>query len=169
MAESVSKSGSRSAWGWRPRRDLGIWKYGPAWARPFTAAVPWLTVGLLVLLFSLVDGRPTAAPGVVFDLPRGNVGEDDVPTLVALMIPVPRDVAGGEETLVYFDDARYTLSDSASAASLASRLEQRASAAAKREILLLADRRVPGGEVMRFVGLARGAGISRVQVAEKNR
>ena len=56
-------------WGWRPAQAEGIWRHGARWTKPLFAAVPWITLTLLLVMFGLVGDRLTAAPGVVFDLP----------------------------------------------------------------------------------------------------
>ena len=71
------------------------------------------------------------------------------------------------KTLVFFDDARFAPADSASAANLQSRLSARASDARSGTLLLLADRRVPAGDLMKLMALARKAGLKHVQVAER--
>ena len=86
--------------------------------------------------------------------------------LAALVLPA---AAEGGETLVFFDDARYSLSDEASVSSLRDRLGVRAAAEPSRTFLLLADQRVPAGDVMRLVGIARESGLERVQIAERRR
>ena len=73
----------------------------------------------------------------------------------------------GDETLVFFDDARYSLSDESSVSTLKDRLGLRAGAEPSRTFLLLADRRVPSGDVLRLVGLARESGLAHVQIAER--
>ena len=157
----------RSEWGWLPPSDEGIWRYGAAWMRPFAASAPWLTLALLVALMALVGDRFVAAPGVTFDLPVSSVREADAAGLVALVLPLARESGGGEETFVFFDDGRFTLADPASAASFRRGLAERAAADLTGSLLLLADRRVPAGDLMNLVGLARAAGVKRVQIAEK--
>ena len=50
---------------------------------------------------------------------------------------------------------------------LVERVRGRVALEPRREILLLADRRVPLGDVMTVVNLARDAGVNRVNVATK--
>jgi biopolymer transport protein ExbD len=83
------------------------------------------------------------------------------------MIVVPRDTSGNEETLIFFDDDRYVSQDEDQMAMLAERLRNRMALGRSRELLLLADKRVPHGDVMRFVNVAREAGMRQVNVAEK--
>jgi len=161
-------SRGNGTWGWRPRRNEGIWKYGPGWSKPLVAAAPWITVCLLVLMFYVVSGHFVSRPGTVFDLPSGKVTADLHPEHVALMISVPRETAGGNETLVYFDDARYVLSDEASVRLLTARLSELVGPSPRRELLLMCDRRVSHGDVMKFTDVARRAGVAMVQVAERN-
>lgn len=155
-------------WGWRPDRPEGIWKHGCRWARPFAAAAPWVTLALLFALFALVEGRLAAAPGLVFDLPDPVMGDGaDVPALAAVVVPVAREDAARRETLVFFDDERYSLSDEDSLARFRERLGERAAADASGTLLLLADVEVPTGHLMRLAGIVREAGVVHVQIAEK--
>ena len=161
-------SRDKGTWGWRRVRNEGIWKYGPGWAKPLVAAAPWITVCLLVMMFYVISGNYVSRPGTVFDLPSGKTSADLHPEHVALMLSVPRETAGGTETLVYFDDARYVLSDEASVRLLTGRLAELVGAASRRELLLMCDRRVSHGEVMKFTDIARRAGVAMVQVAERD-
>lgn len=150
-----------SPWGWSPERTQGIWRYGAGWLRPFAAAVPWITVLLLMLMMHMVGGTFTSEKGVLFDLPEGSAADGEPTGLVALVMPMPR------ETLVFFDDARYTLGDGRSAASLAEHLGQRVGRLTNKTMLVLADRRVPMGELMKFASIARQGGVSKVLFAER--
>lgn len=157
----------RSEWGWMPQSDEGIWRYGAAWMRPFSASAPWLTLAVFLGLAALAGGHFVVAPGVVFDLPAAPVEDVEQSGLVALVLPLARESGGGEETFVFFDDARFTLSDPSSAAAFRRSLEERAVANRTGVLQLLADRRVPAGDIMNITGLARKAGVRRVQIAEK--
>jgi biopolymer transport protein ExbD len=75
--------------------------------------------------------------------------------------------AQGAETLVFFDDVRYRLDEAASAEVLRAELARAALRPAGRQLLLLADRRVPHGDVVTLVNLARAVGVQRVNVAVK--
>ena len=101
-------------------------------------------------------------------MPSAAIRDADVAELVALVLPLAREVGGGEETFVFFDDARFTLSDPSSAAALRRSLEECVAAARHPALLLLADRRVPSGDLMNLTGLARSAGVRHVQIAEKH-
>jgi len=162
---------AQSHWGWRPRQTEGIWRHGCAWTKPLFAAVPWITLTLLLALFAFIGDRLPQVQGLVCDLPSP-VPRDEADTatdatgLAALVLPAA-DAEG--ETLVFFDDARYSLSDEASVASLKDRLGARAGAEPSRTFLLLADRRVPAGDVIRLAGIARESGLERVQIAERRK
>ena len=134
-----------TAWGWRPVRPEGIWRHGCRWARPLTVA----------------------APGLVLNLPAPVCGKAATPGLAAIVVPVVREGAAGRETLVFFDDARYSLSDAASAEAFRARLAARAQADRSGTFLLLADGRVAAGELMRLMALARDAGVARVEIGER--
>jgi len=155
-------SGTRGSWGWRPLQAEGIWRHGCAWTRPLFASVPWVTLALLLALFAIIGDRLPQVPGLVCDLPRSGSRHAEATGLAALVLP-----GSGDETLVFFDDARYSLSDDTSAASFRERLAARAATEPSGTILLLADRRVPSGDLMRLAGFARETGLRHVQIAEK--
>ena len=149
-------------WGWKPERTLGIWRHGAAWTRPITAAMPFLTVMLLMLMLHYVGGTLTSAKGVLFDLPAPGLAEGEATGLVALVLPMPH------ETLVFFDDSRYLMGDEASVRALAENIALRAEKSSTKTLLVLADRRVAGGELMRLATVARRNGMNRILLAEKN-
>lgn len=159
--------GAEGKWRWRTASDAGVWAHGAKWARPLSAAAPWLSLVLLVSLFGIVSKEVTLGRGTVFDLPESAAADADDPGLTVFVLPVPRDAGGGEETLVFFDDARFAPADAASAANLQHRLSARVSDARSRTLLILADRRVPAGDLMKLMALARKAGLRHVQVAER--
>jgi len=130
-------------------------------------SIPWINALVIVVVLLAVNQRMVVSPGVVFDLPRGELREGTHVGLTALMISVARDVPGGDETLIFFDDDRYSAQDADQMAVLSERVKSRVALGARRELLLLADKRVPHGDVMRFVNAMRAAGVPRVNVAEK--
>lgn len=136
------------------------------WGGPaLFAAAPWVNLVLLGVLLMLVSDRILVQPGVVFDLPRAPFREGLRYGLTAVMIPVAR--TNGQETLVFFNDDRFELNSPAKREQLAERVRDRLAREPRREILLLADRRIPHGDVMCVVNLARDAGVSRVNVSVK--
>ena len=150
-----------SQWGWTPARKLGVWRYGAGWVRPIAAAVPCLTVLLLLLMMHMVGGTLTANKGVLFDLPDGNFSEGDDSGMVALVMPVQR------ETVVIFDDARYQLGDAASMRSFAENLAESAGRNSGKSLLILSDRRVSTGHLMEVVSAAKRGGVGRILLAGK--
>lgn len=150
-----------SPWGWSPERTQGIWRYGSLSLRPFVASAPWITVGLLLLLFWFIGGTLVSSKGVLFDLPESNLAEGEATGPVALIVPIPH------ETLIFFDDSRYLMGDPNSMAALAEHLAETASRTDAKVLLALADRRVSGGELMRFAAMARQSGLKKVLFAEK--
>ena len=74
-------------WNWKPERAQGVWRTGPVWLRPFLAAVPWITVLLLVLMFHMVGGTLASSEGVLFDLPDSSELEEGEPASLVALIP----------------------------------------------------------------------------------
>ena len=154
-------------WGWRPAQAEGIWRHGARWTKPLFAAVPWITLALLLVMFGLLGDTLTAAPGVVFDLPAPVGRQATVPGATMLVLPSANTGESGG-TLVFFDDARYVLGDRQSVALLREQLLARVQEdSARATLLVLADRRVATGELMRLVDIARGSGMKHVQIAER--
>ena len=150
-----------SQWGWTPARNLGIWRYGAGWSRPIAAAIPYLTVCLLLIMMHMVGGTMTSCRGVLFDLPDGAQTDGEASELVALVMPVQH------ETMIVFDDARYLLGDAASMRSFAEDLSGGAERRAGKTLLILADKRVSTGHLMEVVSAAKRSGVAKVLLADK--
>ena len=124
-------------------------------------------MALLLVEFSLIEGRLVARPGLVFNLPATVSGDSAIPGLAAIVVPETRQDGPGRETLVFFDDARYSLSDGDSVKALSERLAVRVQSDASGTLLLLTDARVSTGDMMRLAGIARDAGVVHVQIGER--
>ena len=150
-----------SPWGWTPERNLGIWRHGAGWLRPFVAAVPWLTVLVLLIMLYVASGTLTAAKGTLFDLPDAGLADGEATGLVALAIP------HAHETLVFFDDSRYVLDDAASMRAFGEHLSERVRQSEPKTLLVLADRRIHGGDLMDIAAAAKMSGATKVLFAQK--
>lgn len=157
----------KESWSKQIRRHRTVYRFGGMWAHALLSAVPWIDCVIIAVLVLALNGRMVISPGVVFDLPRATFREGTHLGLTAMMIPVARDTPGGDETLIFFDDDRYSTRDTEQMSMLAERVKSRVTMGARSELLLLADKRVPHGDVMRFVNAVREAGVQRVNVAEK--
>ena len=139
----------------------------PAWFRYLSQLAPWITLILLVVMFSFLQGALAPVPSLAFDLPEAGAADSAQPGLVALLLPGDAEGANAEGTLVFFDDARYVLSDSVGADEFAGRLEARAMETKCGTLILLADRRVSVGDVMQVMAIAKSKRLAHVQLAEK--
>ena len=152
-----------SAWNWTTPRPAGTFKFGPRWLAPLAAAVPWITVLILLQMMYLVSGTLTAAKGVLFELPDGDTLDGSAPSLVALIVPTSGD------PLVFFDDARYSLGDRESVAAFGEHLAERIVREEDRTLTVLADRRIRGDVLSRFAAVARAGGVKKLLFANKER
>ena len=150
-----------SPWGWTPERTSGIWRHGAGWLRPFAAAVPWVTVLLLLLMLHVASGTLTYAKGTLFGLPDAGLAEGEATGLVALAIP------HAHETLVFFDDSRYVLDDAASMRAFGAHLSERVARSESKTLLVLADRRIRGGDLMDLAAVAKKGGAAKILFAQK--
>ena len=124
-------------WGWRPAQAEGIWRHGARWTKPLFAAVPWITLALLLVMFALLGDTLTAAPGVVFDLPAPVGRQAASPDATMLVLP-SANVGESGGTLAFFDDARYVLGDPQSVAILREQLLSHVQGGSARATLLCA-------------------------------
>lgn len=157
----------KESWSKSVRAHRTVYRFGSYWQSVILAAVPWLNLLILLALLVLVHGKLVITPGIIFTLPSAPLREGSQAQLIALMMVVSREGSGGEETLVFFDDERYSLAEEEELASFTARLKTRLNFESNHEMLLLADKHVPHGDVMRFVNTAREAGVKQVNVAEK--
>lgn len=140
----------------RPRSRIG---------QGFLMVVPWVDCLFVLVLFLALGHRLLLRPGIVFELPQAPFREGVHHGLTVVMLVVDRPK--GPETLVFFDDIRYELSNAAEMEQLRSRVGSGLGQPGGRQLLLLADRRVPHGDVVALVNLARETGIQRVSVTVK--
>ena len=155
------------AWArWRASALRDKYRPGTLLTQAFLVAVPWLDVLLVCALFLWVGSRISLRPGVVFELPAAPFQEGLYETVTAVLLPVSH-AAHGAETLVFFDDERYSLADPRQQQRLGEAMRSLLAHTLRRDLLLLADRRVPHGDVMATVNLARAAGLQRVNVGVK--
>lgn len=152
-----------SGWGWSARGYSSPSRHDIAWLRPFVAAAPWITVAMLLLMMSLLSDTLAIREGVLFDLPDSGIAEGESASLVALLLPM------SHETLVFFDDARFVLGDAQSMETFRDQLSERSVKLKERTLLVLADRRIPTGEIMNFAAVAKSAGMGRILFAERRR
>ena len=138
-----------------------------AWFRYLVQMAPWLTVMLLMAQFVLLQGMLAPLPSLLFDLPDSAAANSAQPGLVALLIPGDIEGAETDGTLIYFDDARYVLSDPVSLEEFSGRLGDRAVESRCGVLTLLSDRRVPAGDIMKVMALAKARRLLHVQLAEK--
>lgn len=150
-----------SPWGWSPERTVDIWRYGPTWLRPFAVAVPYLTVVVLLLQLHFVSGTFMTAKGLLFDLPASDLRDGEVTGLVTLVVPM------AHETMLFFDDSRYSLDDPSSVRAFGEHLSVCVARSEEKTLLVLADRRVAGGDLMKLASVARANGVAKILFAEK--
>lgn len=139
----------------------------PAWLRWLSQLAPWLTLIMLIVMFTFLQGALAPVPSLAFDLPAAGAADTAQTGLVALLLPGDAEGQSEEGTLVFFDDARYALSDPTGAEEFATRLGERANETNCGTLVLLADRRVSAGDVMRVMAIAKSRRLAHVQLAEK--
>lgn len=150
-----------SPWKWRPQRTQGIWQHGPLWLRPIVSVSPWAAAFLSLAVMYVAGSALSSASGILFDLPDAPLAEDDLSSLVAVVLPLKN------ETAVMFDDARYFTDDAASMRVFSEHFTDCLSRVPKKTLLVLADRRIPYGDLARFASVVRTCGAERVLFANR--
>lgn len=121
----------------------------------------WLSVVILFGMMWMISGKFTIAKGQLFDLPSYGDEEGVVADVVAIVFPSAR------ETLVFFDDARYSLSDEESLGKFQTHLSEVINKSANSSLLVLSDKRVSVGELMGLTSAAKKSGVARLLLAER--
>lgn len=153
----------------KKRRSIQA-RFRRGWFLNLSSGIPWLDSIIIIVLLLVVNNRLAIVPGMVFDLPRAPLRtgvHSAYNGLTAVMIPVVHDVAQGGETLIFFDDERFAMQDEDFAERLSLKVRERIHASARHDMLLLADKHIPHGDVIQFVNVVREAGVNRVNVGEK--
>lgn len=150
-------------WGWSLPSASRTGRYGalPPGLQALSAALPWVTAILLFVMIAKIGGTITHEKGVLFDLPGTSIADVSETDAVALMLHTE------EGTLVFFDDTRYVFSDSSQMKKFAQQLQLRISYTPENVLLLLADRRISGGELMKMADIAKDNGVRKILFAEK--
>lgn len=121
----------------------------------------WLSVIILFGLMWMVSGKFSRAEGQLFDLPSYGDKDGVVTELVAIVFPSARD------TLVFFDDSRYSLSEDESLMKFQAHLSEAAAKFAHPSLLILADKRVTTDQLMRLTASAKKSGVEKLLLAER--
>lgn len=149
-------------WGWSAIHARSGADPCPSWLRTAAMLAPWISLGILSMTIWAMSGTLTGREGVAFNLPEGSVGDVADTTMSVLMVPA------SQGTLVFFDDTRYVFDDERQMEEFTAQLARRASAAEKPALLVLADRRVKGGELMKLAEIAKGQGVGKILFAENS-
>lgn len=125
----------------------------------------WLSVVFAMALVIVFGDTLSVAPGIEVELSGYSAATGEVKdcNLVALLLH------GGGETLVFFDDARYTLNDPKSEAHFAGQLAERSQIADSKTMLVISDKDIAVGDIMHFAGIVCSAGITKLNFAQKHR
>jgi len=159
----------RESWGEmiKGRRSVHS-RFGNRWFQCFSGNIPWIDALIIVVLLLAVNDRLTIVPGMVFDLPSAPLrGGGNHSALTAVMVSVVQDISSGSDTLVFFDDERFSMSDEDLLLRLAEKVRDRVQASSNHDLLLLADKNIPHGDVIRFINIVRESGVRHVNVGEK--
>jgi biopolymer transport protein ExbD len=131
----------------------------------FISFAPWLDIVLIGLFFVLIHGNFVVAPGVLIDLPtmlnRGGAAVG----LSVVVLSLETETGGVREELVVFDDEPFRVEDPAQMEAFQKSLKAKVSLHAHAPLLILADRRVAHGTLMRLYEISREAGVGVVNLA----
>ncbi|MBO7207810.1 MAG: hypothetical protein J6W10_09405 [Kiritimatiellae bacterium] len=161
-------------WGWsRTRQEYLGRKSLPIWLRSLSAAVPWITMLILFMTVSKIDGTFFLDEGTLIDLPDG---AGDISRCHAVAYVSHTDEGG----LIFFDDTRYVLNNPSQMDKFSRVLFERLSYVPSSNyaedndselsvptLLLLIDRRITLDDQMHIVRIAKKSGVGRIMIAER--
>lgn len=131
--------------------------------RSFMAAVPFLTLLLIVVMFVIISAELTSEKGFVLNLPDTDFSNGDRTDLVALVMP------SNEDVLIFFDDARFSMGNSSSMESFQKQLSSRIERSDSKTLLVLLDKNVSSGNAMKLSQISQKAGVKKMLFAEKRK
>jgi len=127
---------------------------------------PWLSLVLLVFTFLAVGSQVLVQPGVVVELPSAPFTDGFQSRWLAVILSVPGQ-GDRRESIVFFDDERFRLSEPAQVEALRLALQRKLRELPDPFLVIQADRSVEYGSIVQVVNLARQAGVKRVNQAVK--
>lgn len=131
------------------------------------SVAPWLNVVLLCMFFAILDARFVLQPGVVVRLPVAPFAEGLRSRMTAVVLSLETGLPGARMETVVFDDAHYAAADEKQMERLKSALRAAAGRHPDDGLIVLADRGVQLGTVVRIFNMAREAGIREVNLGAR--
>lgn len=130
--------------------------------KTLSGIAPWLSAALLFALILMAADSFTVAEGAAFELPPVRLRDTADIAATAIAMPSQRG------TVVFFDDIRYRLDDDAQTEKFVVHMRERLSSSTVKSLLVLADKRTPAGDLMKFAKAAGDAGAGKVLFAGRD-
>ena len=136
--------------------------------RGLVTMAPWLSAALLLIFFLLVTSRFVLQPGIRIRLPESPFNEGVSPYgLMAVVVAQQTAGESGAREILFFDDARFVLTDGAGLKKVKAALTKAATDKPGQAMVIEADRLVRHGTMVNLINLAAAAGIPEVFVATR--
>jgi biopolymer transport protein ExbD len=136
--------------------------------RSLVLVAPWVDAAILLVFFLLVTSRFVLQPGLRIRLPEApfNAGASPYGLMAVVVV---QEGAGdtAEEEILYFDDARFLLSDPGIGDKLKAALSRAAHDKPSQPLIIEADRQVRHGTLVTLINQASAAGIAEVYLASR--
>ncbi len=157
-----------ASWGWRFGASSRVrFRRQTLLLQGLLAAAPWLNVILVCGLLLFAGSHFLVQRGTRFDLPASALDEGSLLMMpTALLMPLD-DAATEKGALLFYDDLRYHAGHPDELARFTEALRQAVEMEGRRELILLADERVPHEWVMAVAHAARKSGLRRINVAAR--
>lgn len=160
-----------------PRNTPPPWRFGQAsrlrlrrhalLLQGMVAAAPWLNLLFICGLLLFIGRRFLIQPAAHFELPPAEIRESALMMMpTALLLPLEDAPADG--ALLFYDDLRYHAGHPAELARFTETLTHSVKLEGLRELMLLADRRVPHQWVMAVAQAAHKSGVQRINVGTRS-
>lgn len=133
------------------------------------SAAPWVDIVLLFLVFLFIDGKFVLQPGTVIELEEAEFVDGLRPGAMLVVTSVKASRKGPRDEMVFFDDVRFLVAHDEQMANLQEAFRSSARRRPDMDLTIHADRQVEHGTIMRLLSMAKRAGISRVNLASRQR
>ncbi|MFC1462474.1 ExbD/TolR family protein [Verrucomicrobiota bacterium] len=130
---------------------------------------PWVDIILLFLVFLFIDGKFVLQPGAVIELEEAEFVGGLRAGAMLVVTSVKASPKGARDEMVFFDDVRFLVAQEEQMENLQKAFRGTVIKRPETDLTIHADKQVEHGTIMKLLGMAKRAGIKRVNLASRQR
>lgn len=128
---------------------------------------PWMDIVLLFLVFLFINDKFVLQPGAVIELEEADFVDGLRPGAMLVVTSVKGSRLGQRDEMVFFDDVRFLVAQEDQMAGLQEAFRSAQKKRPEASLTIHADRHVEHGTIVRLLGMAKRAGMKRVNLASR--